>query len=175
MKKCFKCNQEKPLSYYYKHKKMADGFLGKCKDCTKKDVSLRNGNEVRNCLICKKEFKTWITEINRGGGKLCSRNCYYIHLKQTRPKEEKSWAWKGDKITKGALHDWVVRHLGKPNNCEHCDSTNAKKYEWANKSQKYKRELSDWLRLCPKCHARYDYKTRVGKWRKSVRKLGWNV
>lgn len=35
MKKiCFKCNQEKDLSEFYKHNKMGDGHLGKCKLCT---------------------------------------------------------------------------------------------------------------------------------------------
>lgn len=40
-KTCFKCNTEKPLSDYYKHKKMGDGHLGKCKECTKKDSEER--------------------------------------------------------------------------------------------------------------------------------------
>ena len=40
IKKCFKCGQEKELDEFYVHPEMADGHLGKCKDCTLSDVSI---------------------------------------------------------------------------------------------------------------------------------------
>lgn len=40
-KVCFKCGIEKPLVKFYKHSKMADGHLGKCKECTKIDTKER--------------------------------------------------------------------------------------------------------------------------------------
>lgn len=129
----------------------------------------------KQCEECDKKIEVLQSEIKRGAGKFCSRVCYYVNQKKTRPSAEKSWAWKGDNVGREALHNWVQKHLGKPKRCEHCNTTKAKKFEWANKSQKYKRDLTDWIRLCTKCHWKYDYKVRYPKWAKAVKKLGWKL
>lgn len=37
-KKCFKCGSVKPLNDFYKHPRMRDGHVNKCKDCNLNDV-----------------------------------------------------------------------------------------------------------------------------------------
>lgn len=175
IKKCFKCLLEKNVSQFYPNHRMKDGYLNKCKDCTKIDCSTKNGKETRNCFVCKKDFKTRITEINRGGGICCSRACYFIRFNSIVKKDKDSPNWKGNKVGKGGLHSWVKKHLGTPNKCEHCNTTTAKCYDWANKSQTYKRDLTDWIRLCRSCHAKYDHPFRQPKWKESVKKLGWKT
>lgn len=47
-KKCFKCGSTKPVSDFYKHPQMGDGFLGKCKVCTKRDTAKRASELMKN-------------------------------------------------------------------------------------------------------------------------------
>lgn len=41
-KQCFKCGRVLDISEFYPHKDMKDGHLNKCKDCTRKDTSVRS-------------------------------------------------------------------------------------------------------------------------------------
>lgn len=49
MKTCFKCGIAKPRSEFYRHAMTGDGLLGKCKDCTKKDVHQRYIEHKEKC------------------------------------------------------------------------------------------------------------------------------
>lgn len=79
---------------------------------------------------------------------------------------DKNPLWKGDDVGYGGLHKWIYRKLGQPNYCAHCQTITAKRYEWANISHEYKRDLSDWIRLCTSCHKKFDNKFQKPKrWR----------
>lgn len=59
MKKCFKCGEGKDRDEFYSHKQMTDGLLGKCKECTKKDVAKRRQvNRVYYNSYDKNRYRT---------------------------------------------------------------------------------------------------------------------
>ena len=66
-------------------------------------------------------------------------------------------AWKGDAVSYRGIHVWVVNNFGQPDKCESCETVSTgHSMHWANISREYKRERSDWKRLCTKCHGKFD-------------------
>ena len=104
--------------------------------------------------IKTEEHKKKLSQANKGKP-FSVEHCKNISLSKT---DEKHPMWKGDKVTYIPLHIWISRKLGKPHHCAICHNTklNHRQYNWANISKCYKRELSDWIRLCAKCHKNYD-------------------
>ncbi len=109
------------------------------------------------CKICKKfqykksnySYKQWDKRI------YCSSRCQSVGTKRFGANHS---GWKGEDATYDTKHDWMERHYGKIQKCEaiDCDKS-SKKFDWANISGKYKRERTDWKRLCRKCHKKMDY------------------
>lgn len=77
-----------------------------------------------------------------------------IHYEQVANDRHK--LWKGVDASLTAKHEWLKRRFGKPQKCESCGTTEKKMYHWANISGEYRRDISDWKRLCVPCHKRYD-------------------
>jgi len=72
---------------------------------------------------------------------------------------EKNPRWKGEKAKYSAIHMWVKHHKGKPEICFKCGKKHDGKkgsVHWANIDHKYKRNLDDYIALCPTCHKRHD-------------------
>jgi hypothetical protein len=65
---------------------------------------------------------------------------------------EKHWAWKGDDAGYGPKHQWVYRRKGKAEFCIVSSKHNFTRYYWHNLSGEYKRDLEDWISVCPSCH-----------------------
>lgn len=83
-----------------------------------------------------------------------------------RLENEKNPNWKGDNVGYLAIHAWIKRHYGQPNKCEQCSNT--KNIDWANKSGQYKRDITDWIRLCKSCHKIYDINNKQVKRIKNI-------
>lgn len=158
-KQCFKCGETKELSKFYKHPGTADKRLNKCKECTKKD-SIEN----------RESKAEYYRDYDRKRGR--KRD-----IKKTKPKSIRKKqiykdvvykTWKGSNDDYRKLHKWVENKLGKVKKCTRCSTTigDSKRFHWANISGEYKKDISDWIRLCAQCHVRQDWKTRVHPFKK---------
>lgn len=97
MKTCFKCNKEKPLSEFYKHKMMGDGHLNKCKDCTKADARQHRAENLDR-----------VKEYDRNRSNAKERNERFKVAQAERMKDPEY----RDKINK-QRKDWVERNTVK--------------------------------------------------------------
>jgi hypothetical protein len=76
-----------------------------------------------------------------------------------RQMGEKNPGWKGNNVGYSGVHKWIAKKYGYPKKCSLCffEDDNQTKFDWANISHQYKRIESDWIRICKKCHKKYDY------------------
>ena len=125
------------------------------------------------CFNCGNTFTT--RNRNDREPKFCSRECLYkyrrnngfseevtkvLSMKTSNSlkgvKGELSRRWKGDNAGYVAKHIWIKTNYGKASKCELNSSHIFRRFEWANISGKYERNISDYIQLCPSCHRKFD-------------------
>ena len=108
-KVCFKCGIEQDLSMFYEHKGMIDGHLGKCIECTKKDVTEHRQKNIEQ-----------IRAYDRKRGKLPHRVLLNVH---------RAKFWRKHNPVKYAAHTLLfcaVRNgkIKRPRRCSLCNKKN---------------------------------------------------
>lgn len=70
-------------------------------------------------------------------------------------RNEKHFNWK-ETPTYGIVHYWLRQNFGLPSQCDKCGKE--KKCDWALiKGKKYERNRENFIKLCRRCHFRYDH------------------
>lgn len=127
---------------------------GRAKFCSRK---CKDNSQIGKPAWNKGIKRWWSSPTEYKKGHKQTKN-WYIAI--SKLKNENNKAWKGENVGYVALHAWVKRYLGIPDFCESCCKNDRRRYEWANKSGKYKRDLNDWVRLCVPCHRKHDIQIR---------------
>ena len=122
----------------------------------RKIISPYKDRTIINCRHCSKDFSVF--PYLRNTARFCSLGCRVRYIGEMH-RMENHFAWKGEKASYRAKHHWMNNNFGKPCTCEHCGNTNLSGHQihWANVSGEYKRERSDWKRLCSTCHGKFDH------------------
>lgn len=133
MKTCFKCGAEKPLSDFYKHSRMADGHLNKCKCCAKKDVKTH-----------RKENDS-VREYDRKRGNRQTAEDVRKY------REENPRKWEAHKHVQKLVKSGLIT---KPDVCESCcEKPLSAKGIHGHHDDYAKPDIVRWL--CAKCHHRW--------------------
>jgi hypothetical protein len=142
VKTCFKCKRDLPYGEFYRHEMMADGHLGKCKDCTRDDVA---ENRIKNIGR--------IREYDRARAAL-------PHRRRLRDQIMRRWRvlfperHKAHEAVNNAVRDG---RLQKKRECQRCGIT-PKRIEAHHAD--YSKPLDvEWL--CKPCHAQADKERRA--------------
>ena len=150
-KVCFKCGETKPITEFYKHNKMADGYLNKCKTCAKLDTTTNRNNNLdfyRNYDRERSYGDRVKVKQLKAKEKYHSDDEYRAKVIASRNKSSLLNHNKKNSNTRlgNAIRDGLVK---KVEYCQFCNSNNSIHAHHWNYSNTY---VFDVIWLCSKCH-----------------------
>ena len=104
-KTCFKCNETKPVDDFYKHPAMADGRLGKCKECTKRDSTERRNRKIE-------EVREYDRQRQNLPHRVAARVIHFTQWKKDNPEEYKAHTAVHNAVRDGKLIKLPCRVCG---------------------------------------------------------------
>ena len=105
MKICFKCNRMLPISEFYRHPRMKDGTLNKCKQCTKLDVRKNYGEKLDKYH----EYETRRNSTEHRRGKMLD---YQRNRRWRNPQKDAAYRHVRNAVKSGRLTKEACRFCG---------------------------------------------------------------
>ena len=144
-KTCFKCKKLFPLSAFYRHSGMKDGYLNKCKECNKADVRL---NREKNIDYYKEYDKIRANTPKR----LKQRALYAKTPNGIKIANRARIKWNQNNVIKRHAANLITnavrdKKIIKPDNCSECNKKG--RIEGHHDDYAYPMKVR-WL--CSKCH-----------------------
>ncbi len=122
-KNCFKCERVLPLSEFYTHPGMADGRLGKCKECTKADVRL-------NRRVRAEQYQEYDKQRLQTEKRKAQKARYESNHRERYPEKAKARKAVGNAIRDNRLTKQPCRVCGSPAHAHHPDYSKPLDVEW---------------------------------------------
>jgi len=132
-KTCFKCGATRPTSEFYRHPRMADGHLGKCKICTRLDVAANRAGKSKDQKWLARERARCVAK----------QGAYRLRYKEMYPERVSARTALSNAITRGKIK--------KPLRCDVCGFKGAARQIQGHHGD-YSKPL-DVMWLCARCHA----------------------
>lgn len=149
-KQCFKCQRILPIAGFYKHPRMADGHLNKCKSCTRADVR-------RNRMENLKYYRLYDANRYRANPRRReARDAYSLSVSGHEKQREAKKRWDHRNGHKRRAQNCLRRavqngQLEKPSTCQSCGEEVEDSRQLHAHHEDYSKPLVvEWL--CSACH-----------------------
>jgi hypothetical protein len=147
-KECFKCKITKPLGDFYAHKAMLDGYVNKCKECNKQDVTNNRNKKIDY-------YRDYDKLRANNPDRVAARMCYAKTEtgKETARKAKRNYElnYPYKKMAVTAIGNAIKnKKIIRPTNCQVCDKQGKIHAHHDDYTKPY-----DVRWLCIKCHVHW--------------------